>query len=121
MGRAYDSSVDLTKALEKHYNPSLALERIKQTHEWLKDETPKTPEELESLGWKNAYNLTVWEEMAGELDSRAVQKIVLQSLTGGRLGIVNTGPGHSIKQEAMMRRSSLSSTAIPSTDYYSEK
>ena len=49
MGRAYDSSVDLTKALKNHYNPSLALERIKQTHEWLKDETPKTPEELEEL------------------------------------------------------------------------
>ena len=109
MGRAYDSSVDLTKALKNHYNPSLALERIKQTHEWLKDETPKTAEELEELGWKKAYNLTVWEETAGDLDSRAVQRVLLQTMTGGRLGITKTGPGYSIKQEAMRYRSSLSS------------
>ena len=121
MGRAYDSSVDLTKALEKHYNPSLALERIKQTHEWLKDETPKTPEELENLGWKKAYDLTVWEVMAGDLDSRAVEKVLLQTITGGRLGIVKTGPGHSIKHEANRRRSSLSSAALPPIDYYSQQ
>lgn len=104
MGRAYDETVDLTKALEKHYNPELALERIKQVHEWLKSDTPKSPKELEKLGWNKAYNLTVWEEMPGELDSRAMQKIMLQVFTGGRMGIVETGPGYSIKQEATRLR-----------------
>jgi hypothetical protein len=108
MGRAYDETIDLTKALERHINPSLALERIKQTHEWLKDPTPKSPEELAELGWKKAYNLTVWKEMGGELDSRAVQQVMLQNLTGGRLGIVETGPGFSIKTEATQIRKVLS-------------
>merc|ERR1711935_50412 len=99
MGRAYDETVDLTKALAKHYNPELALERIKQVHEWLKSETPKSPEELGKLGWKKAYNLTVWTEMPGELDSRALTRVLLQNLTGGRMGIVETGPGYSIKEE----------------------
>lgn len=108
LGRAYDPEVDLTKALEKHYNPELALERIKQVHEWLKDETPKSDEELEKLGWKKAYGLDVWEPMCGDLDSRAFQKVMLQNLTGGRMGIVETGPGQSIKHEATLIRSALS-------------
>eukprot|EP00980_Cylindrotheca_fusiformis_P025907 scaffold14866_cov59-Cylindrotheca_fusiformis.AAC.1 len=108
MGRAYDGTVDLTKALEKHYNPSLALERIKQTHEWLKDRKEKSAEELSELGWEKAYDLSVWEPMCGDLDSRFVQKILLQVLTGGRLGIVETGPGFSTKTEASQIRGVLS-------------
>jgi hypothetical protein len=108
MGRAYDETIDLTKALEMHINPSLALERIKQTHEWLKDPKPKSAEELAELGWKKSYDLTVWELMCGELDSRAIQQILLQNLTGGRLGIVETGPGFSIKAEATQIRQVLS-------------
>eukprot|EP00980_Cylindrotheca_fusiformis_P020904 scaffold7925_cov101-Cylindrotheca_fusiformis.AAC.1 len=104
MGRAYDGAVDLTKALEKHYNPSLALERIKQTHEWLKDREEKSAEEVSELEWEKAYDLSVWEPMCGDLDSRFVQKILLQVLTGGRLGIVETGPGFSIKTEASQIR-----------------
>mmetsp|Transcript_23631 Transcript_23631/g.57945 ORF Transcript_23631/g.57945 Transcript_23631/m.57945 type:complete len:635 (+) Transcript_23631:103-2007(+) len=108
LGRAYDPEVDLTKALEKHYNPELALERIKQVHEWLKDEARKSDEELAELGWHKGYNLTVWEEMAGELDSRAVSRVMLQVTTGGRMGIVKTGPGQSIKQQATQIRNALS-------------
>lgn len=107
MGRSYDESVDLTKALENHFNPSLALKRIRETHEWLKGE-PMSNEELATRGWKKGYNLNVWELMPGELDSRAVQQVILQTLTGGRMGIVGTGPGDSIKVEATQIREILS-------------
>lgn len=108
LGRAYDPEVDLTKALEKHYNPELALERIKQVHEWLKDEKPPSDEEEEKRGWQKAYNLTVWQEMAGEIDSRSIPQVMLQNLTGGRMGIVHTGPGEAVKQEATRIRNALS-------------
>ncbi|CAJ1941337.1 unnamed protein product [Cylindrotheca closterium] len=109
LGRAYDPDVDLSKALEKHYNPELALERIKQVHEWLKDDqNPMSDEELDKLGWQKGYDLTVWEPMAGDIDSRAIPKVLLQNMTGGRMGIVETGPGQSIKQEATQIRTALS-------------
>ena len=100
IGRAYDSTIDLTKALENHYHPTLALERIQQTHEWLKDPTPLSDTELEQRGWKKGYNLTIWQEMPGEVDSRARAKVILQVLTGGRMGMVGMGPGIEIKEEA---------------------
>jgi len=108
MGRSYDENVDLTKALENHFDPSLALDRIRQTHEWLKE--PMSDEELANRGWKKGYNLTVWEEMPGELDSRALlyTRVMLQTFTGGRMGVVETGPGDSIKAEASQIRDILS-------------
>lgn len=108
MGRAYDESIDLTKALERHFDPAQALQRIQETHEWLKDPTKKSDDELAELGWRRGYNLTVWEEMPGRLDSRAVQQVLLQTLTGGRLGITETGPGYSLKTEATQIRKVLS-------------
>ena len=115
LGRAYDSSIDLTKALENHFNPTLASERIKQTHEWLKggdSSSSSSSDGTSSLekeqGWKKGYNLTVWQEMPGEIDSRAIQKIILQIFTGGRLGMVGTGPGVAIKKEASQIRKILS-------------
>lgn len=107
MGCAYDDSIDLTNALATHYNPALALEKLKQTHEWLKDPAPKSDAELAELDWKKGYSLTVWEVMCGELDSRAIQQVMLQTFTGGRLGIVETGPGFSIKAEATQIREVL--------------
>lgn len=114
LGRAYDSSIDLTKALENHFNPTLALERIQQTHEWLKGggDSSSSSDGTSSLekeqGWKKGYNLTVWQEMPGEIDSRAIQKIILQIVTGGRLGMVGMGPGLAIKKEASQIRKILS-------------
>lgn len=38
--------------------------------------------------------------MPGEVDSRARAKVILQVLTGGRMGMVGMGPGIEIKEEA---------------------
>eukprot|EP00591_Stephanopyxis_turris_P015141 CAMPEP_0195538964 /NCGR_PEP_ID=MMETSP0794_2-20130614/49805_1 /TAXON_ID=515487 /ORGANISM="Stephanopyxis turris, Strain CCMP 815" /LENGTH=626 /DNA_ID=CAMNT_0040672975 /DNA_START=47 /DNA_END=1927 /DNA_ORIENTATION=- len=108
VGRSYDESIDLTKALENHYNPSLALERIKKVHEWLSPSEPMSDEEIEKRGWKKGYNLTVWDDMPGILDSRATKNIVLQNLTGGRMGIVGTGPGNLVKSGALQFREVIS-------------
>lgn len=108
MGRAYDNSINLTKALANHFDPALALKRIQETHEWLKDTRRKTNDELAELGWTRGYDLTAWEEMPGRLDSRAVQQVLLQTITGGRLGITGTGPGYSIKTAASQIRHVLS-------------
>ena len=74
-------------------------------HEWLSTDKDMTDEELEAKGWKKAYNLTAWTEFPGELDSTALQKVLLQHLTGGRLGVTGTGPGTLVKSEADMLRS----------------
>lgn len=104
LGRAYDKSVDLTKALEKHYNPSLALERIQQTHEWLSTDKYLTDAEIEAKGWKKGYNLTVWTEIPGELDATVMSKLMQQIVTGGRMGITGTGPGFQVKTESSLLR-----------------
>jgi hypothetical protein len=106
-GRSYDAAVDLTSALEKHYNPSLVLEKLKQVHELLKDDTKLSDEELAKRGWNKGYNLTVWTEMPGEVDSRALYQVLLQVLTGGRMGLTQTGPGFSFRTEARQLREAL--------------
>ncbi len=107
-GRCYDENVDLTKAVEKHYDPALALERIKEMHELFSTEEPLSDKELEAKGWKKGYNLSVWTEMPGEIDSRAISKIIIQTFTGGRMGVTKTGPGNYIKTQSALIREMLS-------------
>jgi hypothetical protein len=107
-GRCYDENADLTKALEKHYDPALALERIKEMHELFSTEEPLPDKELEAKGWKKGYNLSVWTEMPGEIDSRAISKIIIQTFTGGRMGVTKTGPGNYIKTQSALIREMLS-------------
>lgn len=106
-GRSYDSTVDLTAALEKHYDPSLVLEKLKQAHEWLRNDAKLSDKELDKRGWNRGYNLTVWTEMPGEVDSRALHQVLLQVLTGGRMGLTQTGPGYSFHTEAQQLRRAL--------------
>mmetsp|Transcript_10022 Transcript_10022/g.14178 ORF Transcript_10022/g.14178 Transcript_10022/m.14178 type:complete len:281 (+) Transcript_10022:173-1015(+) len=109
-GREYDTSVDLTKALENHYNPALVLDKLKEVHSWLTcmaDEKIYTTEELSENGWEQAYDLKVWEEMCSDIDSRHLKQIVFTILTGGRTGLKPTGPGYSFKTESSQLRASL--------------
>ncbi len=99
--------MDLTKALEKHYDPELALKKVKEVHEWLTGALPKSNEELVQKGWKKGYNLTTWTEMPGEIDSRNISSVILQVMTGGRMGLQNLGPGETFRKEAKQLRSSL--------------
>jgi len=64
-------------------------------------------EELVERGWKKGYNLTVWQEMPGEVDSSKTGKIILSILTGGRLGLPATGPGALFQKEASQFRDIL--------------
>lgn len=108
-GRSYDGSTDLTEALKNHYDPELALKKIKETHEWLKVDKDFDDMELEKMNWKKGYNLTPWTQMPGEIDTRAVNKVILQCATGGRLGISKTGPGDSFRAEVTQLREALNS------------
>jgi predicted aldo/keto reductase-like oxidoreductase len=115
-GRAFDDSVDLTEALKDHYDPEQAKAKLQEVHNWFKaDAAAKiTDEEKVKLGWKQAYNLTTWEEFPGEVIS--VSNILL-----GRMGLKSGGgPSKSVTAEAVnmrgvvRRRSSL--VSLPSVD-----
>ncbi|KAL7495400.1 hypothetical protein ACHAWT_003860 [Skeletonema menzelii] len=106
-GRAFDDSVDLTEALKDHYDPEQAKAKLQEVHNWFKTDAAKiSDEEKEKLGWKQAYNLTTWEEFPGEVIS--VSNVLL-----GRMGLKGgTGPSETVKAEAvsmrgLVRRSSL--------------
>ncbi|GFH53032.1 hypothetical protein CTEN210_09508 [Chaetoceros tenuissimus] len=108
-GRAYDPEVDYSEALKDHYNPSLALQRLKEGHALLKEccENDLSEIELKKRGWEKAYNLTVWTEMPGEIDSRSIKLALLGILTGGRAGLTGTGPGKIFREEARQLRLAL--------------
>jgi len=109
-GRAFDDSVDLTEALKDHYDPEQAKAKLQEVHDWFKADAAKiSEEEKEKLGWKQAYNLTTWEEFPGEVVS--VSNVLL-----GRMGLKSGGgPSKTVKAEAVSmrglvrRRSSLMS------------
>eukprot|EP00566_Odontella_aurita_P005356 CAMPEP_0113546118 /NCGR_PEP_ID=MMETSP0015_2-20120614/11632_1 /TAXON_ID=2838 /ORGANISM="Odontella" /LENGTH=618 /DNA_ID=CAMNT_0000446545 /DNA_START=8 /DNA_END=1864 /DNA_ORIENTATION=+ /assembly_acc=CAM_ASM_000160 len=68
-GRSFDESVDLTEALKDHYDPELAKSKLVEVHNWLKKDASMTDEDKAERGWKQAYNLTTWEEFPGEVVS----------------------------------------------------
>lgn len=105
-GRSYDDSVDLTEALKNHYDPGLAKSKIVEVHNWLKKASTLSEEERAKLGWKQAYNLTTWEEFPGEV-------ITLSNVILARMGIKSGGgKSEDAVEEAkvmrgIVRRSSL--------------
>ena len=100
--------MDLSKALENHYDPKLVMKKLRETHKWLsaKEGPPSgySDEDLTDLGFAKGYNLTTWEEMPGALDSTALNTVLLQVFTGGRMG-PTTGPGYSFYKESDELRS----------------
>lgn len=117
-GRSFDDSIDLTEALKDHYDPEQVKAKLQEAHDWFKADAAKiSDEEKEKLGWKQAYNLTTWEEFPGEVVS--VSNVLL-----GRMGLKGgTGPSKTVKKEAVSmrglvrRRSSMmSSTSCESNN-----
>ena len=104
-GRAYDATVDLSEALVKHYNPPLALKKLKECHSWLNSDATYTDAERKAKGWDRGYNLTVWEEFAGEVIT--IGKVILQAASRGRAGITGTGPTEQSANEASSLRSHI--------------
>jgi len=98
--------VDLTEALSNHYDPELAKSKLVEVHNWLKKDATLSEGEQAKLGWKQAYNLTTWEEFPGEVVS--ISNVILS-----RIGL-KSGGGNSegaVKEAKIMRgivrRSSL--------------
>eukprot|EP00578_Thalassiosira_sp_NH16_P014463 CAMPEP_0181117214 /NCGR_PEP_ID=MMETSP1071-20121207/22386_1 /TAXON_ID=35127 /ORGANISM="Thalassiosira sp., Strain NH16" /LENGTH=617 /DNA_ID=CAMNT_0023201553 /DNA_START=47 /DNA_END=1900 /DNA_ORIENTATION=+ len=86
-GRYYDDSVDLaalTEALKNHYDPGLAKSKIIEVHNWLRKASTLSEEERAKLGWKQAYNLTTWEEFPGEV-------VTMSGVLLSRMGILSGG------------------------------
>ena len=108
IGRCYDDKVDLTKALGKHYDPTLAMKKVLEMQEifgGVLSDSHKGKETDER--WQKGYDLTVREEMPGEIDSCDIMKVVLQGLTGGRMGLIGSGPGVSFRMEATKYRETI--------------
>merc|ERR1712228_206764 len=107
-GRSFQDNVDLSGALTKHFESDSVKAKLAECHEWLtskKDEL--SAEERKERGWDEAYNLTVWEEFPGQ---PTISGVLLQNVTGGRMGISGTGPSKQSSEEAKnMRKSFLTS------------
>lgn len=101
-GRACDSSVDLTVPLAKHYASEVVREKLAECHLWLRKDEKYSHKERKLRNWDCAYNLTVWEEFPGESISN--RKILLQSITGGRMGVIGTGPTEQSAFEGKLMR-----------------
>mmetsp|Transcript_18925 Transcript_18925/g.36807 ORF Transcript_18925/g.36807 Transcript_18925/m.36807 type:complete len:613 (-) Transcript_18925:243-2081(-) len=99
-GRSYDASVDITEALKDHFDPELARVKIAECHELLTKGKKYTEEEKADKGWKQAYNLTTWEEFPGEAIS--VSNVLLN-----RMGLKDVGPNKKAAKEAMKMRNSV--------------
>lgn len=96
-GRSFDPDVDLTEALKDHYDPKLAKSKLAEVHEWLNKRATFTDEQKAEKGWKQAYNLTTWEEFPGEIIS--VSNVLL-----GRMGLKESGPNKLAAEEAKSMR-----------------
>ncbi len=67
-----------------------------------------TDQEIEEMGWKKGYNLTVWTDYCSEMNSRTMVNVVTRYVTGGRMGD-KVGPGSFVTSEATKLREKLSS------------
>ena len=87
-GRSFDKRVDVTKSLERHYNPEEARSKLAEIHTWLKQDA--TMSEEERTKFQPAYNLTTWKEYPrGNLDYLALE---------------STGPTQDVAEEAKAMR-----------------
>ena len=108
-GRSFDDSVDLTQALKDHYDPEQVKAKLLETHNWFKAGAAElSDEEKAEQGWKQAYNLTTWEEFPGEVVT--VTNVILSrmGLRGG------TGPSKAAKAEAVSMRGLVRRTSLMS-------
>jgi predicted aldo/keto reductase-like oxidoreductase len=102
-GRSYDAGVDLAEALREHpFEEDGVRSRLAEVHGWLtKESADLTEAERRERGWERAYDLTVWTEYPG---NPTVSGVLLQNLTGGRMGITGTGPSIKSSAEAISLR-----------------
>lgn len=116
-GRAFDDSVDLTEALKDHYDPEQAKAKLQEVHNWFKADAVKiTEEEKAKRGWKQAYNLTTWEEFPGEVISVPNVLLGRMGLKGGT-GPTKTATAEAVNMRGVIRRKSslLSLTSVESS------
>ena len=97
-GRCFDDSVDLTEVLKNHYDPEQAKAKIAEVHNWLNKTNTLSDEDKAKLGWKQAYNLTTWEEFPGEVIS--ISNVILS-----RIGLKSGGgnAADAVKEAKSMR------------------
>lgn len=92
-GRGYDSSCDFKTALANHYDPTLAIENMKETHKLLqKAAKPLGSQERVGKGWDAAYDLRPWTEFPDtERVMANIPSVVFQNISGGWFG-AGAGP-----------------------------
>lgn len=114
-GRPYNKDVDLTEALRDHYDPDLVERKMIELDGWLRDDDDgPTEEERKARGWDEAYSLTVWEEFPGAPNPNiSATKVLLQNMTGGRMGITGTGPTKRASHLASSLRTSYRTLSTP--------
>ena len=101
----YQDDVDLSDALQNHMDAELVKKKLAECHEWLNSKNDElTEKERKERGWDEAYNLTVWQEHPGQ---PTISGVLLQNVTGGRMGITGTGRTRQSIAEAKSMRASF--------------
>lgn len=86
IGRAFSDKVDLSKALEKHFDREEVKRKLAECHAWLTGANAPTEEEKKDRGWDTAYDLRAWPEYP-DTDRMSMKGLFLQNLSGGRMGM----------------------------------
>jgi len=56
-GRSFDETVDLAEALKSHYDPELAMKKLKEVHDWMKKGNEITEADKEERGWQQGEDI----------------------------------------------------------------
>lgn len=106
--RSFENDIDLKQVLVKHYDPSLAEERIREMHQ-LCGGKPLSKTERTIRGWDQAYDLRPWHEFP-DSDRASTTGVLLQNLSRGWLG-TGGGPTARSKNFAILLKETIANQA----------
>jgi hypothetical protein len=77
--RGLDDNIDLSSALQNHYDPRLAEERVQYVHGLFSSKSPLNSDKRRGRGWDAAYDLRPWNEFP-DTERITIPGIILQNL-----------------------------------------
>jgi hypothetical protein len=110
MGRSYDSTVDLTEALSRHFDPVRAQQKLAELHGWMTTTTSSSSSRSTTMipdEWQPAYDLQTWPEFANTAQNVPQPwRLVLDSYTFGWFR-ASGGPNQDVTDLARAMRAAL--------------
>ena len=98
MGRSFDSTVDYSEALAKHYDSQAAKANMAAVHAWI---STKGKVDRKDLDCEPAYDLRIWQSFPG--DNPTLPSVLLRHCSFGLFG-APTGPSKAAAQYAAVLR-----------------